>query len=211
MPIYFPPEAGLPLGGDGKNYIKVEIHYNNPGLLYDVFDNSGFEFVVTTELREHDAGIMEIGLIYSDANSIPPGQAAFPLTGHCIADCTNKLPPEGIHVFGSQLHAHLTGRKIFTSHYRNGVKIGEINRDNHYSPHWQHIVFIHPYVHVMPGDVLSTTCVYETISKNLITLGGYGIEDEMCVNYIYYYPVSEVEVCKSAIDNATLHNYFKHE
>ncbi|CAJ0609607.1 unnamed protein product [Cylicocyclus nassatus] len=41
--------------------------------------------------------------------------------------------------------------------------------------------------------------------------GGYGIEDEMCVNYIYYFPVSEVEVCKSAVDNTTLHNYFEHE
>ncbi|EYC18681.1 hypothetical protein Aduo_018565 [Ancylostoma duodenale] len=51
-PIYFPPEAGLPLGGeDGKNYIKVEIHYNNPGLISGVVDNSGFELVVTTELR----------------------------------------------------------------------------------------------------------------------------------------------------------------
>ncbi|KAK6753159.1 hypothetical protein RB195_012639 [Necator americanus] len=211
-PIYFPPEAGLPLGGEyGKDYIKVEIHYNNPGLLSGVVDNSGFELVVTTELREYDAGILEIGLIYSDANSIPPGQSAFPLTGHCVADCTSRLPSGGIHIFGSQLHAHLSGRKIFTSHYRHGVKIGEINRDNHYSPHWQHIVFIRPYVHVMPGDVLSTTCVYETLSKDVMTLGGYGIEDEMCVNYVYYFPAAEVEVCKSAIDNTTLHNYFKHE
>ncbi|KIH68902.1 copper type II ascorbate-dependent monooxygenase domain protein [Ancylostoma duodenale] len=104
---------------------------------------------------------------------------------------SNNLPSGGIHVFGSQLHAHLSGRKIFTSHYRSGVKIGEINRDNHYSPHWQHIVFIRPYIHVMPG--------------------GYGIEDEMCVNYIYYFPASEVEVCKSAVDNTTLHTFFEHE
>ncbi|EYC18682.1 hypothetical protein Y032_0026g1309 [Ancylostoma ceylanicum] len=63
----------------------------------------------------------------------------------------------------------------------------------------------------MPGDVLSTTCVYETLNKNVMTLGGYGIEDEMCVNYIYYFPASEVEVCKSAVDNTTLHNFFEHE
>ncbi|VDK73706.1 unnamed protein product [Cylicostephanus goldi] len=92
QPIYFPPEAGLPLGGEnGKDYVKVEIHYNNPGLIAGVYDNSGFEIVVTTDLRQFDAGIMEIGLIYSDANSIPPGQSAFPLTGHCVADCTSKV------------------------------------------------------------------------------------------------------------------------
>ncbi|EPB70272.1 copper type II ascorbate-dependent monooxygenase domain protein [Ancylostoma ceylanicum] len=216
-PIYFPPEAGLPLGGeDGKNYIKVEIHYNNPGLISGVVDNSGFELVVTTELREYDAGIMEIGLIYSDANSIPPGQTAFPLTGHCVADCTNKLPSGGIHVFGSQLHAHLSGRKIFTSHYRHGVKIGEINRDNHYSPHWQHIVFIRPYIHVMPvssrADSENAPLLIQLFSgRCALDDGGYGIEDEMCVNYIYYFPASEVEVCKSAVDNTTLHNFFEHE
>ncbi|VDO70279.1 unnamed protein product [Heligmosomoides polygyrus] len=152
--IYYPPEAGLPLGGKrGRKYLKVEIHYNNPQLFSGVEDESGFEFVVTPRLRKFDAGIMEVGLIYSDANSIPPGQTAFPLTGHCIADCTSKLPPDGIYIFGSQLHAHLSGRKLYTSHYRHGVKIGEVNRDNHYSPHWQHIVDIRPYVHVLPvGD-----------------------------------------------------------
>ncbi|KJH42398.1 copper type II ascorbate-dependent monooxygenase domain protein [Dictyocaulus viviparus] len=124
------------------------------------------------------------------------------------------LPEQGIYIFGSQLHAHLTGRKIFSSHYRYGVKIGEINRDDHYSPHWQHIVHLNPYIHVVPGDVISTTCIYETLSRDSVTLlidvreGGYGIEDEMCVNYIYYFPVSEVEVCKSAVDNASLHRHF---
>ncbi|VDL69391.1 unnamed protein product [Nippostrongylus brasiliensis] len=178
-PIYYPPEAGLPLGGRrGNKYLKVELHYNNPQLLYGYADRSGFEFVVTPKLRKYDAGIMEVGLIYSDANSIPPGQRNFPLTGHCIADCTSK--------------------------------IGEVNRDNHYSPHWQHITDVRPYVHVIPGDVLSTTCVYETLSTSKMVLGGYGIADEMCVNYIYYFPSSEVEVCKSAVDNTTLHDYFDH-
>ncbi|KAK5976730.1 Copper type II ascorbate-dependent monooxygenase domain protein, partial [Trichostrongylus colubriformis] len=170
-PIYYPPEAGLPLGGrTGKKYVKVEIHYNNPGLESGIVDDSGFVFFVTPKLRKYDAGILEVGLIYSDANSIPPGQQSFPLTAHCVADCTMKFPVGGIYVFGSQLHAHLSGRKLYTSHYRRGVKIGEINRDNHYSPHWQHVVYINPYIHVLPGDTLSTTCAYETLSKRTMTL-----------------------------------------
>ncbi|XGW34056.1 hypothetical protein V3C99_018096, partial [Haemonchus contortus] len=208
-PINYPYEAGLPLGGQtGKKYLKVEIHYNNLRLQAGIFDESGFVFFVTPNLRKYDAGIMEVGLIYSDANSIPPRQRDFPLTGHCIADCTKKLPNEGIYVFASQLHAHLSGRRIFTSHYREGVKIGEINRDDHYNTKWQHLAHIRPYVHILQGDTLSTTCVYETLSKNEVTLGGYGIKEEMCVNYLYYFPASEVEVCKSAVDNETLHTYF---
>ncbi|CAI4221546.1 unnamed protein product [Auanema sp. JU1783] len=210
--VSYPPEAGLPIGGSqGSSYLMVEIHYNNVEKVTGVRDSSGFQFVVTPQLRLFDAGIMELGLIYSDANSIPPQQDAFPITGYCVEDCTKKLPTEGIQVFASQLHAHLTGRKLWTSHYRNGVKVGELNRDNHYSPHWQHVQQVRPYVHVKQGDVLATTCVYETRDRSSMTLGGYGIEDEMCVNYIYYFPVSEIEVCKSAVDNSSLHSYFAHK
>ncbi|CAD6189154.1 unnamed protein product [Caenorhabditis auriculariae] len=209
-PISYPSEAGLPIGGKGSSrYVMVEIHYNNPGNLANVIDNSGFKFIVTPSLREYDAAIMELGLIYSDANSIPPGQLEFAINAHCISECTENLPAGGINIFGSQLHAHLTGTKLWTSHYRNGVKIGEVNRDEHYSPHWQHVQSVRPYVNVRPGDNLITTCVYDTTRRQKTTLGGYGIEDEMCVNYIYYYPASEIEVCKSAISNSTLRQYFK--
>uniref|UniRef100_A0ACB8F1K8 Uncharacterized protein n=1 Tax=Sphaerodactylus townsendi TaxID=933632 RepID=A0ACB8F1K8_9SAUR len=38
--------------------------------------------------------------------------------------------------------------------------------------------------------------------------GGFGITDEMCVNYIHYYPQRELELCKSAVDLGFLHRYF---
>lgn len=212
--IRYPQEAGLPLGGLRKTVsIMVEIHYNNPDRDSGVVDNSGVQFIVTPSLRQFDAGIMELGLVYSDANSIPPGQKAFAISGVCAPECTNNLPEEGINIFASQLHAHLTGRKLWTSHFRNGVKIGEVNRDMHYSPHWQHLQTVKPRVNVRRGDSLVTTCVYDTSARSKTTLGGYGIEDEMCVNYVYYYPASAIEVCKSAISNSTLRSYFgiRHE
>jgi hypothetical protein len=42
--------------------------------LVGVVDDSGIRITYTERLRRHDAGIMELGLIYSDANSIPPGE-----------------------------------------------------------------------------------------------------------------------------------------
>ena len=87
----------------------VEIHYNNPNLISGLIDNSGFNITYTPNLRPNDAGIIELGLIYSDANSIPPGQKGFPLTSYCIEDCTKKFPKKGITIFGTQLHAHETG------------------------------------------------------------------------------------------------------
>ncbi|KAF7639406.1 hypothetical protein Mgra_00001078, partial [Meloidogyne graminicola] len=208
-PVVFPPQAGMPLGGPGFiPYLMVEIHYNNPSLLSGYKDSSGLKITFTKHLRPFDAGIIELGLIYSDANSIPPLQKSWPLTGFCPTECTEKLPSNGIYIFASQLHAHLTGRKLFTSHFRKGRKIGEINRDEHYSPHWQHIQPLNPHINILPGDVLATTCLYETRKLKKWTWGGYGIEEEMCVNYIHYYPASNIEVCKSAVSNSSLNAFF---
>ncbi|CAJ0578113.1 unnamed protein product, partial [Mesorhabditis spiculigera] len=208
--IVYPPETGLPMGGpDTVPYIMVEIHYNNELRTAGVIDSSGFAFTVTSELRQFDAGVLEVGLIYSDVMSIPPGQSAFPLTGICPTSCTKRFPDDGINVFGTQLHAHLTGRKLWTSIYRKGLKIGELNRDNHFSPHWQHIIRLDPPVNIKKGDVLMTTCVHNTIQRAGMTFGGYEITNEMCVNYIHYYPVADIEVCKSAVSNASLHGFFE--
>ena len=61
-----------------------------------------------------------------------------------------SLPRDGIKVFASQLHTHLTGRRIYTKHYRNGVELPELNRDNHFSPHYQEIRKLARPVHVLP-------------------------------------------------------------
>lgn len=58
------------------------------------------------------------------------------------------------------------------------------------------------------GDALITTCYYDTRGYTNITLGGFSISDEMCVNYIQYYPATKLEVCKSSVSEKTLANYF---
>ena len=45
-------------------------------------------FIVTQELRPHDAGIMELGLIYTDKMATPPNQHRFPLHGYCLPQCS---------------------------------------------------------------------------------------------------------------------------
>jgi len=41
-----------------------------------------------------------------------------------------------------------------------------------------------------------------------MTLGGFQISDEMCVNYIHYYPKASLEVCKSSVSMKSLKEYF---
>jgi dopamine beta-monooxygenase len=53
-----------------------------------------------------------------------------------------------------------------------------------------------------------TVCQDTTIDRENVTLGGFAISDEMCVNYMHYYPKANLEVCKSSIDSDVLDDYF---
>jgi len=39
--------------------------------------------------------------------------------------------------------------------------------------------------------------------------GGFAISDEMCLNYIHYYPLVELEVCKSSVMTDSLYDFFR--
>ncbi|XP_056011248.1 dopamine beta-hydroxylase-like [Ostrea edulis] len=209
--MFLPNEAGTAVGGPSRSrYVLLEVHLNNPDLKRGVVDSSGIRFHVTKHLRRYDSGIMELGLEYTNKMAVPPKQAMFTLPGYCIADCTEiALPPNGIRVYASQLHTHLTGKQVFTKHIRRGVELLELNRDNHYSPHFQEIRTLPRHVHVLPGDALITSCVDGTLNRSAVTLGGFSIQEEMCVNYIHYYPRCNLEVCKSSISDQALTHFFQ--
>ncbi|CAH1155572.1 unnamed protein product [Phaedon cochleariae] len=212
-PFIYPEEASLPIGGDKFNlYIMLEIHYNNPELKSGLVDSSGVRFYVSDRLKRMDAGVIELGLEYTDKMAIPPGQELFPLFGYCTSACTAMgLPPEGITIFGSQLHTHLTGARMLTRHIdAHGKELPELNRDDHYSTHFQEIRRLKNVVKVLPGDSLITRCDYNTQDKENITLGGFSISDEMCVNYVHYFPLTDLEVCKSSISDQALMTYFSY-
>lgn len=51
-------------------------------------DSSGMALHYTSQLRRHDAGIMELGLEYTDKMAIPPRLPSFALSGYCVPECT---------------------------------------------------------------------------------------------------------------------------
>lgn len=61
----------------------------------------------------------------------------------------------------------------------------------------------------MPGDSFKTYCVYNTEQDDTPVLGGMGTQQEMCFNFVTYYPALDVEECvtifnKSLEDNAVV-------
>ncbi|XP_044124184.1 dopamine beta-hydroxylase [Bufo gargarizans] len=208
--FYYPDDVGLAFGGPrSSRFLRLEVHYHNPLELKGLRDSSGIRLHYTPSLRKYDAGIMELGLVYTPLMAIPPFQREFPLTGYCTERCTDEaLPSGGIHIFASQLHTHLTGRTVTTTMVRDGKEIAIVNQDKHFSPHFQEIRMLKKSVRVLPGDLLVTRCTYNTEDRSKVTVGGFSITDEMCVNYIHYYPRTELEICKSHVDPEYLKKYF---
>ncbi|KAM4663020.1 dopamine beta-hydroxylase [Discoglossus pictus] len=208
--FYYPEDAGLAVGGPGSSrFLRLEVHYHNPLEIKGLRDFSGIRLHYTPTLRQYDAGIMELGLVYTPVMAIPPRQKEFLLTGYCSDKCTNTaLPSRGIQIFASQLHTHLTGRTVATVLAREGKEIEIVNEDKHYSPHFQEIRMLKKPVKVLPGDVLITRCGYNTEDRSRVTVGGFSITDEMCVNYVHYYPRTELELCKTHVDLGYLQKYF---
>ncbi|XP_004074879.1 dopamine beta-hydroxylase isoform X1 [Oryzias latipes] len=208
--FYYPPDAGLAIGGPGSSrFLRLEVHYHNPLLIAGRRDSSGIRLHYTPRLRRYDAGIMELGLVYTPVMAIPPKQHTFYLTGYCTSKCTQTaLPPGGIYVFASQLHTHLAGRGVRTVLVRGGKEVEIVQEDQHFSTHYQTIRVLRKMVNILPGDVLLTKCTYNTEDRSKPTVGGFGIMEEMCVNYIHYYPRIQLELCKSHIDMGYLQKYF---
>ncbi|XP_010875656.3 dopamine beta-hydroxylase [Esox lucius] len=208
--FYYPSDAGLPLGGPGSSrFLRLEVHYHNPLLISGRKDNSGVRLYYTPTLRRYDAGIMELGLVYTPVMAIPPREQSFQLTGYCTSKCTQTaLPPGGINIFASQLHTHLAGRGVRTVLVRAGREVEVVQEDKHFSTHYQIIRMLRRMVTVLPGDVLLTKCTYNTEDRSQPTVGGFGIMEEMCVNYIHYYPRTQLELCKSNVDPGYLQKYF---
>ncbi|XP_038139569.1 dopamine beta-hydroxylase isoform X1 [Cyprinodon tularosa] len=208
--FYYPPDAGLAMGGPGSSrFLRLEVHYHNPLIISGRRDSSGIRLHYTPSLRRYDAGIMELGLVYTPVMAIPPKQHSFYLTGYCTSKCTRTaFPPGGIYVFASQLHTHLAGRGVRTVLVRGGKELEVVQEDPHFSTEYQTIRVLKKMANILPGDVLITKCTYNTEDRNKPTVGGFGIMEEMCVNYIHYYPRTQLELCKSHVDPEYLQKYF---
>lgn len=208
--FYYPPDAGLPIGGPGSSrFLRLEVHYHNPLLISGRRDSSGIRLHFTRSLRRYDAGIMELGLVYTPVMAVPPQQRSFYLSGYCNSQCTRTaLPLGGIWIFASQLHTHLAGRGVRTVLVREGRELEVVQEDKHFSTHYQTIRVLRKMVNVLPGDVLITKCTFNTEDRTKPTVGGFGIMEEMCVNYVHYYPRTQLELCKTHVDTDYLQKFF---
>ncbi|KXZ46095.1 hypothetical protein GPECTOR_47g372 [Gonium pectorale] len=181
-----PPSVGLPFGEADSTHFALQVHYNNPEHVSGVVDSSGLRLLYTPKLRPYDAGLLTLGTL---AIAIPPGQPGFTLEPNvCPSTCTSRLKTP-LRLLASGLHMHALGRSIVTRHIRNGTELPPVGSKRFYSFDYQSLDPVPLDSSILaPGDVLITTCTYDSTTRDNVTRYGEATQDEMCFNSVLYYP-----------------------
>eukprot|EP00850_Spirogloea_muscicola_P002965 SM000011S19143 [mRNA] locus=s11:1092824:1103117:+ [translate_table: standard] len=191
LPYDFPSAAGLPFGPGGYVNMVLEMHYTNPSSISGVVDSSGLKFTFSDKLRDYDAGTWPLGPTVAQSLVIPPGMPSWTVKSKCSLSCTKKLFKYGpITVISSLLHQHLIGKSLWTSLTRNGTFVKYLNRADYYDFAFQQTSIFPTPLRLQAGDVLETTCVWDSTGRVNNTVGGLATTDEMCLHYLTYYPAS---------------------
>lgn len=173
------------------------MHYDNPDEEAGLTDSSGITFYATP-YREHAMGTLSTGSI-ADGNTlqIPPGRQ-----DHFDATACVLHADDSVQVAGNFFHAHELGTGFWTDLYRDDVKIEEIGRDHAWSFDDQRFTPMSETLMLQAGDVISTVCTFDAtqhpddgVGRTETTYGGLGTRDEMCINFIWYWPQDHNAYC----------------
>eukprot|EP01130_Rhizamoeba_saxonica_P004490 TRINITY_DN1834_c0_g1_i1.p1 TRINITY_DN1834_c0_g1~~TRINITY_DN1834_c0_g1_i1.p1 ORF type:complete len:582 (-),score=121.98 TRINITY_DN1834_c0_g1_i1:24-1577(-) len=184
-PLVLPEEAGFPIGSrrNDMKWIILETHYDNPHEKH-INDTSGITLYYTDQKRKYDAAVMQFGDPVVSFPDIPPKEIVSFET-ECPSECTEKWD-HPITVFNSFLHMHSIGYEMWTTHYRDDEFLQVENNIQFYDFNFQQNTKVnHTF---MPGDKFYTHCVYNSNTRNEITRFGPASEDEMCIEFLAYYP-----------------------
>jgi hypothetical protein len=186
--LYLPPEAGFRAGQNGTVTVRFQVHYDNP-LTQSFTDSGGFDILYTDQLRPNDAGIAtfgDIGSIY-----IPANEPAHEHVASCPGNFTSNNFGGPLNVIATWLHAHDIGSVLWGEVVPAGGGVPyELGREDPYYFDNQTFKLVAPNTVLMPGDEIQTHCIYDNTGNPEPVLGGAETQDEMCVNFVLYYPKS---------------------
>eukprot|EP01084_Bolivina_argentea_P203171 347040_1 len=190
--FYFPEDVGMEIGG-GHEYVLLETHFDNPSEESGHIDESGLRLWITPTLRNHNAGIIQIGDMLDQV--IPPGISSLLNYGWLSSGCsTVGLPEEGVHIFANFYHQHLLGRAGIIRHIRNGIELEPIEVNEAYDFDFQQYVPLKQERLLLPGDEIIVECEIDSSQVDVMTYGGEATKDEMCVTFFAVYPKPEIAI-----------------
>lgn len=202
-PFVLPASAGVRAGKNTDvRYVALQIHYENPSLATNLVDSSGIVIKRTTTLREHDAGVLAIGVNPSSI-ALEPKTSEVEIAGTCSSDKTSTLA-NTIHVFGSSHMTRKYGKVAWLEQWTPTGTSHTLTFNNVIGQSYVQTLY-EPVVEessstatIAPGDALVAHCIYDTRSSNTTVLGGNSAFEEQCWSWLYYYPKTDATKCFSS-------------
>jgi hypothetical protein len=118
--------------------------------------------------------------------SIPPGIPEYPTKSRCTDKCTSQMPGD-INIFGFISHGHLTAASVMTDLQNPDGQVEQLG-EKRFHFNYQVTRLLNPPIVAKKGFNATTTCMYNSSMKTNVTNGGEETADEMCYNFILYYP-----------------------
>jgi copper type II ascorbate-dependent monooxygenase-like protein len=163
----YPADTGVLLP-QGRKAV-MQIHYNTVNGVFP--DHTRMDVT----LAAHVPHVATIAPIADFSLNLPPG-----MTGVEESASQPNPAPIPVQVLGVFPHMHQLGTKLHSS--AGDQCLVDVPA---WDFHWQQFYFYEEPVTVMPGDALSITCTYDTMSKMTTTTWGESTQDEMCLNFVY--------------------------
>jgi hypothetical protein len=164
-----------------SSFMALQMHYDSTAQDEVVKDTSGFRLKFSSP-RKEELWMLRAGggvRLFKPDGVMPPGRPAFFDTHACFMSSDRPM-----RVILASPHMHLSGWRMWADVFRYNAqsrridKVAELGRTQAYNFHSQEVLRLA--VDVLPGDVISTTCIYNTTSRNSVTRAGPATKDE-CV------------------------------
>lgn len=180
-PIVLPPNTGYRIRAGDR--LMLEIHYDSVPAPAGVTDMTGLRITTTTQTGLANVGEFWVGpnWTYNIAPVDNPVNRRLVIEGECRITAP-------VTVFWAKAHMHERGRRQVFWIRRGGGPTRHVFADvNPFDPGNQPMYEIPAEEQLFNvGDVVGTSCEYETMGRNLIW--GYSGEDEMCFFNMNHYP-----------------------
>jgi hypothetical protein len=170
----FPDDVGLYMP-KGKASMGLDMHYYNLNNDKPVYDRSGVQMCVTRKHKREKMATL-YGLF---------GNATVPANQRVVNSTSCTVKGE-LHLLGVNPHMHRRGVHGHLDLRRGGMDPTEVLYDGPFSFEEQTMKPLKDTV-IKEGDVFTTTCTFENMTDRNVAFGE-GTDDEMCINWIRYYP-----------------------
>jgi len=187
--IEMPSWAGQPIGADAKiKAFLVNVHYDNPNLESGIVSNDGMRIYYTPTLRNHSLSYLQtMQAVANPSMMIPSGKSRYFMTRQCKVSLTDSEGKAAeARILTINFHGHLLGVEMYAERIRDNKRL-TLAADSiwHFDDQFAEHMYL-KHITIKDGDVIQSTCVFNSHVRNTATVVGLETTDEMCWNTFFF-------------------------